>query len=103
METAAGEGINRKRSRGSAGRDEGGGGGGGGGWRQRNEVNAKKAVTLNSLRLKISSAGFSVRAPESRSHLLMIIQRKQRARHHVHAPDSKVSTFLLQARLTQNR
>lgn len=25
METAAGEGINRKRSRGSAGRDEGGG------------------------------------------------------------------------------
>lgn len=49
METAAGEGINRKRSRGSAGRDEGGGGGGGGGWRQRNEVNAKKAVTLNSL------------------------------------------------------
>lgn len=102
METAAGEGINRKRSRGSAGRDEGGGGGGGG-WRQRNEVNAKKAVTLNSLRLKISSAGFSVRAPESRSRLLMIIQRKQRARHHVHAPDSKVSTFLLQARLTQNR
>lgn len=80
-----------------------GGGGGGGGWRQRNEVNAKKAVTLNSLRLKISSAGFSVRAPESRSRLLMIIQRKQRARHHVHAPDSKVSTFLLQARLTQNR
>lgn len=68
METAAGEGINRKRSRGSAGRDEGGGGGGGG-WRQRNEVNAKKAVTLNSLRLKISSAGFSVRAPESRSRL----------------------------------
>lgn len=102
METAAGEGINRKRSRGSAGRDEGGGGGGGG-WRQRNEVNAKKAVTLNSLRLKISSAGFSVRAPESRSRLLMIIQGKQRAGHHVHAPDSKVSTFLLQARLTQNR
>lgn len=102
METAAGEGINRKRSRGSAGRDEGGGGGVGG-WRQRNEVNAKKAVTLNSLRLKISSAGFSVRAPESRSRLLMIIQRKQRAGHHVHAPDSKVSTFLLQARLTQNR
>lgn len=68
METAAGEGINRKRSRGSAGRDEGGGGGGEG-WRQRNEVNAKKAVTLNSLRLKISSAGFSVRAPESRSRL----------------------------------
>lgn len=94
METAAGEGINRKRSRGSAGRDEGGGGGGGG-WRQRNEVNAKKAVTLNSLRLNISSAGFSVRAPESRSRLLMIIQRKQRAGHHVHAPDSKVSTFLL--------
>lgn len=41
METAAGEGINRKRSRGSAGRDEGGGGGGEG-WRQRNEVNAKR-------------------------------------------------------------
>ncbi len=32
METKAGEGINRKRSRGSAGEDRG--------WREKNEVNA---------------------------------------------------------------
>lgn len=42
METEAGEGINRKRSGGSAGKDEGGGGGRGGD--KRNEVNALKSL-----------------------------------------------------------
>lgn len=37
IETKAGEGIKRKRSRGSAGKDEGG-------WRMRNEVNALKSL-----------------------------------------------------------
>lgn len=37
METKAGEGINRKRSRASAGEE-------GGGWSQKNEVNALKSL-----------------------------------------------------------
>lgn len=71
METKAGEGINRKRSRGSAGKDSG--------WRQKNEVSALESLSHTRSRtaenrltallptlIQLPFDGSAVRNPKSR-------------------------------------